>query len=233
MPKNKLGKCFATLLAFLVFTVSMIGHANDSPGSIRLQEDQPVALRFFGSPGAELFTKELNASFQGVLQQNFVATVEGALPAGFVNASLPGFPWAGTMWSRDGGTFMRELVMRGYYQHAALLAECLIHLVQKNREGFYSFPEYFKGLKPGSGLSTELDGTASIVIGMALLWERLPYGNPAKDHICTFLFQKASPVAYLRSLIKSSPLAAGSGEFGCGSSATVSGLSLISAGVGC
>jgi hypothetical protein len=111
---------------------------------------------------------------------------------------------------------MRELVMRGYYQHAALLAECLIELVQKNREGFYAFPEYFKGSRPGSGASTELDGTASIVIGMASLWERLPDGSPTKDRIYAFLFQNASPVGYLKSLIKSSPLAAGSGEFGCG-----------------
>jgi hypothetical protein len=111
---------------------------------------------------------------------------------------------------------MRELVMRGYYEHAALLAQCLMDLVQKNHEGFYAFPEYFKGSRPGPGLSTELDGTASIVIGMALLWERLPDGNPAKGRIYAFLFQDASPIGYLKSLVKSSPLAAGSGEFGCG-----------------
>jgi hypothetical protein len=215
MPKNKFGKRFAVLLGLLICTV-LIGYAEDSPVSIRLQEDHPVSLRFFGSPDAELFTKEVDASFQGVLQNNWIATAENGFPAGFVNASLPEFPWARTMWSRDGGTFMRELVMRGYYQHAALLAECLIDLVQKNREGFYAFPEYFKGSKPGSGLSTELDGTASIVIGMALLWERLPYGNSAKDRIYAFLSQDASPVGYLKSLVKSSPLAAGSGEFGCG-----------------
>ena len=215
MPKNKFGKRFAVLLSLLICTV-LIGYAEDSPVSIRLQEDHLVSLRFFGSPDAELFTRELGASFQGVLQNNWIATAENGFPAGFVNASLQGFPWAGTMWSRDGGTFMRELVMRGYYQHAALLAECLIGLVQKNREGFYAFPEYFKRSKPASGLSTELDGTASIIIGMVLLWERLPYGNPAKDRIYTFLSQNASPVGYLKFLVKSSPLAAGSGEFGCG-----------------
>jgi hypothetical protein len=215
MSKTKFGRGFVALLGFLVCTVSL-GNAENSPGSIRLQEDQPASLRFFGSPDAELFTKELHASFQGVLHKNFVATAGNGFPAGFVNASLPGFPWAGTMWSRDGGTFMRELVMRGYYQHAALLAECLIALVQKNRQGFYAFPEYFKGSQPGPGLGTELDGTASIVIGMALLWERLPSGDPEKDRIYAFLSQNASPVSYLKSLIESSPLAAGSGEFGCG-----------------
>jgi hypothetical protein len=111
---------------------------------------------------------------------------------------------------------MRELVMRGYYQHAALLAECLINLVRKNEQGFYAFPEYFQGVKPGPGPTTELDGTASVVIGMVLLWERLPDGNPAKNRIYAFLSQDASPVNYLKSLVKSSPLAAGSGEFGCG-----------------
>lgn len=215
MPNRKFGKQLAVLLGLLICTV-LIGDAEDSPVSIRPQEDQPVSLRFFGSVTADRFTRELNESFQGALQNNFTATAGNGVPAGFVNASLPGFPWAGTMWSRDGGTFMRELVMRGYYQHAALLAECLIDLVQKNPEGFYAFPEYFKGSKPGPGLSTELDGTASIVIGMVLLWERLPHGNPAKDRIYEFLSQDASPVGYLKSLVKSSSLAAGSGEFGCG-----------------
>ena len=125
MPKNKFGKRFAVLLSLLICTV-LIGYAERSPVSTRLQEDHPVSLRFFGSPDAELFTKELDASFQGVLQDNWIATTENGFPAGFVNASLPGFPWAGTMWSRDGGTFMRELVMRGYYQHAATLAAAAI-----------------------------------------------------------------------------------------------------------
>jgi hypothetical protein len=215
MPKGKFGKQSAVLLGFLICTV-LIGYAEDSPLSIGPQKDLPVSLRFFGSATADRFTRELDESFQGVLQENFLATAEDGVPAGFVNASLPGFPWAGTMWSRDGGTFMRELVMRGYYRHAALLAECLIDLVQKNREGFYAFPEYFKGSKPGPGLGAELDGTSSIVIGMALLWERLPQGDRAKDRIYAFLFQEASPVNYLKSLVKSSPLAAGTGEFGCG-----------------
>ena len=215
MPKGKFGKQSAVLLGFLICTV-LIGYAEDSPLSIGPQKDPPVSLRFFGSATADRFTRELDESFQGVLQENFLATAEDGVPAGFVNASLPGFPWAGTMWSRDGGTFMRELVMRGYYRHAALLAECLIDLVQKNREGFYAFPEYFKGSKPGPGLGAELDGTSSIVIGMALLWERLPQGDRAKDRIYAFLFQEASPVNYLKSLVKSSPLAAGTGEFGCG-----------------
>ncbi len=185
-----------------------------SSSTIRLEKDQAVSLRFFGSPAAELFTKELDESFQGVLKENFYAQPRDGFSAGFVSASLPGFPWAGTMWSRDGGTFMRELVMRGYYQHAALLAECLMRLVKRDRNGFYSFPEYFKGSQPGSG--SELDGTASIVIGMVLLWERLPDGNPVRKDIQQFLFQDASPLNGLAFALRTRPLVAGSGEFGCG-----------------
>jgi hypothetical protein len=213
MPRNKFGKCFAVLLGFLIYT-GLIGYAEDAPVSIRLQDDQPASLRFFGPPDAELFTKELNASFQGVLEKNFVSVAGSGYPAGFVNASLPGFPWAGTMWTRDGGTFMRELVMRGYLEHASLLAECLMHLVQKNPNGFYSFPEYFRGSQPGSG--AEMDGTTSIIIGMVLLWERLPDGNVTRKDIQQFLFQDASPINGIEVELETKPLVAGSGEFGCG-----------------
>lgn len=193
---------------------SLIANSEEGSPSIRLDDDQHVSLRFFGSPTADVFTRELDESFDGVLKNNFVATAGGSFPAGFVSASLPGFPWAGTMWTRDGGTFMRELVMRGDYQHAALLSECLIHLVEKNSDGFYSFPRYFKGSEPGSG--TEMDGTASIVIGMVLLWERLPDRNPTRKHIQQFLLQSGSPLGGIESALTTKPLIAGSGEFGCG-----------------
>lgn len=182
--------------------------------AISLAEDQPVTLRFFGSPTADLFTKELDQSFQGVLKNSFYDRARDGYPAGFISASLPGFPWAGTMWSRDGGTFMRELVMRGYYQHASLLAECLMHLVEKDRNGFYSFPEYFRGSQPGAG--AELDGTSSIVIGMVLLWERLPHADPVRNDLQAFLFGEASPLNGMQFALQSKPLVAGSGEFGCG-----------------
>lgn len=190
------------------------GAANAASPENRLAEDQAVSLRFFGSPTADLFTKELDASFQGVLKKNFYSQARDGYPAGFVSASLPGFPWAGTMWSRDGGTFMRELVMRGYYQHAALLAECLMHLVEKNQNGFYSFPEYFRQSQPGSG--AEMDGTTSIIIGMVLLWERLPDSDPVRKDIQQFLFQDSSPLNDIQFELKTKPLVAGSGEFGCG-----------------
>ena len=208
-------RCFI-LIIVVASELATAGFATGQTAASSLKDDQAVSLRFFGSPTADLFTRELDESFQGVLDKNFVAEADNGFPAGFVNASLPGFPWAGTMWTRDGGTFMRELVMRGYYQHAALLAECLMDLVRKNEQGYYAFPEYYKGLQPAPGPTTELDGTASIVIGMVMLWERLPDGDPARKRIFEFLLQDASPVNYLKSLVTSSPLAAGSGEFGCG-----------------
>lgn len=208
-------RCFMLIVA-VAAGLTATGLATGQTAASSLKDDQAVSLRFFGPPAADLFTRELDESFQGVLDKNFVAQAGNGFPAGFVNASLPGFPWAGTMWTRDGGTFMRELVMRGYYQHAVLLAECLMDLVRKNEQGYYAFPEYYKGLQPAPGPTTELDGTASIVIGMVMLWERLPDGDPAKKRIFEFLSQDASPVNYLRSLVTSSPLAAGSGEFGCG-----------------
>lgn len=214
MIKHRFRKRLAALLGFFIYVGATTGYAESSPDAISAGKDQPVSLRFFGSPDAELFTKELDASFQGVLQKNFVATAENGFPAGFVNASLPGFPWAGTMWSRDGGTFMRELVMRGYNRHAALLAECLMKLVEKNSNGFYAFPRYFKGSQPGSG--SELDGTASIVIGMVLLWQRLPDSDATRKDIQQFLFGAASPLNGIESQLQAKPLVAGSGEFGCG-----------------
>jgi hypothetical protein len=213
-----LTRWFASFAGIVLFTLTALTplsrSSESSPSVIRLDDDQAVSLKFFGSPDAELFTKEINESFQGVLANSFYAQAKDGFPAGFVSASLPGFPWAGTMWSRDGGTFMRELVMRGYYQHAALLAECLIHMVKKDQNDFYSFPEYFKGSQPGSG--SELDGTASIVIGMVVLWEHLPAGDPSRTDIQQFLFQNGSPLDGIEFEMRKSPLVAGSGEFGCG-----------------
>jgi hypothetical protein len=91
MQTNKFNKGFAALLGFLMCAV-VIGYAEDSSVPSRLLKDQPVTLRFFGSADADLFTKELDVSFQGVLQKNFITIAGDGFPAGFVNASLPGFP---------------------------------------------------------------------------------------------------------------------------------------------
>jgi hypothetical protein len=205
---------FGIVMFLFMASTTASAESNTPPSTIQLEKDQAVTLRFFGSPDADLFTRELDESFRGVLDKNYVAQASDDFPAGFVNASLPGFPWAGTMWTRDGGTFMRELVMRGYLEHASLLAECLMHLVEKNSDGFFSFPEYFKGAQRASG--TEMDGTTSIIIGMVLLWERLPEGNSTRRDIQQFLFQDSSPLNGIELQLQSKPLIAGSGEFGCG-----------------
>jgi hypothetical protein len=178
------------------------------------QMDSVGSLSFSGNSSAVLFTKEIQASFQGVQEKDFVATPANDEPAGFINASPAGQPWYGTMWTRDAGTYLRELTMWGDYADAKLLTHCLIQLVDRNRDGFYSYPRYFRGSKKGSG--TELDGTSAVVIGMTLLWERLPVSDPTRTEIQSFLLSDTSPVAYFRHLLSQQPLLPGSGEFGCG-----------------
>jgi len=182
--------------------------------SANLNEGDSGSIRFYGSRSADLFTREVDESFRGVLDRDFISKEGGSLPVGYVQASPTGQIWSGTMWSRDGGTFMRELVQWGYLEQAAMLSDCLISLVRKNGDGYFAFPEYFGGARPGSG--SELDGTAAIIIGMAALWERLPSGNPARQHIFDFLTGPASPVAFIRHLLEAGPLIAGTGEFGPG-----------------
>jgi hypothetical protein len=204
----------ALLLFSTIISASVLAGSQTTISPIDFEVDAPASIRFFGSSTADLFTREIDESFRGVLQKNFVEKASNGFPAGFVNASPAGQPWAGTMWTRDSGTYLRELAMRGYYAHASLLAECLMNQVEKNEAGFYSFPRFFRGSKAASG--TEVDGTASIIIGMVLLWERLPGGNPTRDHIRAFLFQDGSPISYFTYLLQSEPLVAGTGEFGCG-----------------
>ena len=176
--------------------------------------DGVASLSFDGDSSATLFTKELAASFQGALDKDFVPVAANGQPAGFVNASPAGQPWNGTMWTRDAGTYLRELTMWGDYTHAILVAHCLIQLVDRNKDGFYSYPRYFRGDKKSSG--TELDGSSAIVIGLVLLWERLPADNPTRHEIQSFLLSDTSPVAYFRYLLSKQPLLSGTGEFGCG-----------------
>jgi hypothetical protein len=190
------------------------GALAQEPSMSGLQGDPQASLRFSGTPSAELFSREIEASFDGVLEKDFVSSAADGEPAGFVNASPKGQPWAGTMWTRDSGTYLRELTMRGYYAHASLLADCLMNLVDKNADGFYSYPRFFRGAQHGTG--SELDGTSAIVIGMVLLWERLPEGNVTKERIEHFLLQEASPLQYFKHRLQAEPLLAGTGEFGCG-----------------
>lgn len=195
----------------LLFSAAPIACAQPSAAS---PNGEAASLSFSGDSSAVLFTKEIEASFQGVLEKDFVSVGANGEPGGFVNASPAGQPWNGTMWTRDAGTYLRELTMWGDYEHATLLAHCLIQLVDRNKDGFYSYPRYFRGDEKNSG--TELDGSSAIVIGMVLLWERLPAENPTRREIQLFLLGEASPVAYFRFLLGKQPLLSGTGEFGCG-----------------
>jgi hypothetical protein len=215
MSKNARLRClWALFIACMTIAASRPANAQVAAAPIQLDRDQPVTLKFYGAPDADLFTRELDASFKGVLEENFYSTAKDGFPAGFISASAPGMPWGGTMWTRDAGTFLRELVMRGYYQHAALIAECLMQLVEKNPAGFYTFPRYFKGSTRDTG--TEFDGTAAIIIAMESLWERLPKEDPTRLDIQRFLFADSSPVNYFGFALQKEPLVAGTGEFGCG-----------------
>gem|GEM_PF-316567 len=176
--------------------------------------DQPGAIRFWGTDVAELYTKEIAESYRGVLSKNYVSQPGGEFPIGFVHASPIPQGWSGTFWTRDGGTFLREMAQWGYYDHARLTAQYLMDYIAPNEEGFYSYPEYFSGAKQGSG--TELDGTSSIIIGMVILWQRLPDSDPLRARIYQFLHRDTSPVRYVQKQVHGGPLVAGSGEFGGG-----------------
>ncbi len=185
--------------------------------AFNLRADQPGALTFFGSPDADLFSKEINASFDGALERDFVSDPNGKFPLGFLNASPVSQPWYGTMWTRDAGTFMRELVFWGYYEHACQVAQCNLDLVGANRDGFVAFPRYFDPTNGPGQSGSEMDGQAATIIGMVALWQRLPPDDPFRNRLYEFLHQKSSPVRGIDYLLKRQPLIPGSGEFGGGS----------------
>src|SRR5215472_4062388 len=137
----------------------------ESPVAFNLQADQPGRLTFFGSGTADLFSKELEESFKGALALDYISDSNGRFPLGFLNASPPSQPWYGTMWTRDAGTCMRELVFWGYYKHACQVAQCVMDFVGTNSDGFIAFPRYFdpeKGQQSGS----EMDGQAAMIVAM-------------------------------------------------------------------
>jgi len=179
------------------------------------QSDEPGQIVFLGSETAELFSKEIQESLNGILERNYISHEENGFPAGFLRASPAPQPWGGTMWTRDGGTFLRELVDWGYYNHACLAAQCLMNLVGTNDEGFVSFPRYF-GPKNVHSSGAEMDGHAAIIIGLVSLWQRLPAADPFRRDLYEFLHRNSSPVRYLHHELEHQPLIAGSGEFGGG-----------------
>ena len=170
-------------------------------------------LIFTGSRDAELFTKEISHSLQGAID-HLLDTDPNSPSFGFMQASFDGRPWTDTMWTRDAGVMLRELSCYGYLDEACILAECMVNMVIKNAEGFYTFPEHLDRGKPACG--DELDGTASIVIGMVYLMRRLPDWHPTRQRLELFLCKADSPVEYAKKKLKEAPLIAGTGEFGGG-----------------
>jgi hypothetical protein len=185
------------------------------PVTFNLQVDQPGNIEFFGSKSAAYFTEEVSNSFQGALALDFISHQQAAFPPGFLNASPPPQGWSGTMWTRDSGTFMRELVFWGYYQHACQVVECLMDFVATNKEGYIAFPRYFAPAH-GRESGTEMDGHAAIIIAMVSLWQRLPPADPFRERLYDFLHQPSSPVRFLHYLLEHKPLIPGTGEFGEG-----------------
>jgi hypothetical protein len=175
--------------------------------------DVRATVRFAGSRTADLFTLEISESLQGLIERNARPLSDPEL-AGFVSASIDGRPWTDTMWTRDSGVFLRELVHWGYLGHAAATARYLMEHVKKSDAGFFTFPQHLDPRAVATG--SEIDGTSAIVIGMVLLWERMPASDPARAHLYEFLHQPASPLRYMTAILSHQPLVSGSGEFGGG-----------------
>lgn len=202
------------LLTLLITGLLFVPLRAASP-AFDLAADQPGKLEFFGSSSADLFSKEIEESFKGALALDYVSESDGKYPAGFIHASPEGQPWHGTMWTRDAGTFMRELVFWGDYQHACQLAQCVMDFVGTDSNGFIAFSRYFKP-ENGRQAGTEMDGQAATIISMVALWQRLPGDDPFRARLYEFLHQDSSPVRGIHYLLQHNPLVPGSGEFGGG-----------------
>ena len=170
-------------------------------------------LSFSGSRDAELFTKEIEHSVRGAIDHLLDMNPESP-SYGFMQASFDGRPWTDTMWTRDAGVMLRELACFGALDEAKALAECLMNMVSLNPDGYYTFPEHLDRGVPGWG--HELDGTASIVIGLVFLMRRLCKNDPVRARAKAFLASPESPVAFVKEKLKNQALIAGSGEFGGG-----------------
>ncbi len=197
------------LMIPLLFSLSLKAQVS----TFSLASDSQATISFTGDSLAGLFTRELSESYNGILAYSYISKPNGPLPVGFVHASPPGQGWSGTWWTRDGGTFMREQLLGGSYEHASASADALMNLVDKNGDGFYAFPEYFRNQTKASG--SETDGTATIIMSLAALWHRIP-DSPFRQKIYDFLHQTASPVRGLCDQIEKHKLITGTGEFGQG-----------------
>jgi hypothetical protein len=175
--------------------------------------ERRARLQFSGCKEAEFFTREIADSFDGVMAKNRIIA-GGGLSNGAFTASVDGRPWTDTIWMRDNGAMLRELVHYGEFDAAKALILALIRSVEPNADGFWTFPMFTKIGEKLSG--DEWDGTALIVVSAILLWERLPAGDPVRKQIEEFLLASASPVRAALATLAKHQLVAGSGEFGGG-----------------
>ena len=60
--------------------------------AFNLKADAPGRIEFEGSQSAVLFSKEIEESFEGTLERDYVSDANDKFPAGFLNASPPGNP---------------------------------------------------------------------------------------------------------------------------------------------
>lgn len=178
--------------------------------------DRPMTLEFTGGETAELFTRQIADSFSGVLRYNFLYDQENI---GFVTASIGGRIFSDTLWPRDAGVFLRELVCWGYLGRACLMAHRLTLLCGVNDIGFCSYPEKMWPGKVEAGY--ELDGTAAILVGFGMLCRKLQLlgDEPACAFAERMIKDQEKPNSSLRYLlhcIDQNGLISGSGEFGGG-----------------
>ncbi len=138
----------------------------------------------------------------------------GGLSTGAFAASVDGRPWTDTIWMRDNGAMLRELVHYGEFEAAKALFLALTRSVEPNADGFWTFPMFTKVGEKLSG--DEWDGTALIVVSAILLWERLPREDPVRRQVEEFLLAPESPIRAVIAAITRHQLVAGSGEFGGG-----------------
>src|SRR6266567_2727692 len=98
-----------TGIAVLAFASVIFARGAEVAPSIDMSVTGPghATVRFVGDSTAELYTKELVESLNGVLRYNYISD-DSLYPVGFVRASPPTQPWYKTFWTRDGGTFLRE-----------------------------------------------------------------------------------------------------------------------------
>ncbi|MFA6126185.1 MAG: hypothetical protein WC699_02675 [Bacteroidales bacterium] len=198
-------------IASLIIIPGLFSYPADLPD---FKKDRLPTLKFIGPASAELYSREIEESFKGVLKYNFISTPDEGYPVGFLRASIPHNVWWETLWTRDGGTHLRELAHWGMLEHACAVVDCLTQLVEKNQEGYYSFPQFFTKSEKAHG--KELDGTSAIIIGMIDLWRTLPQNHIYREKIYSFLHGPASPLQYIHFKLSQVPLLEGEGEFGPG-----------------